>query len=501
MNPQLVLEKANHLLKNDRNFKRAVLVLLILFVLIRCFHLNSPVLDRHSWNQISAASAAMNMYKDPSTFFAPDSNVLKGDSNDSTLGQEFPILMGLVALGYWLITPEIWVARLIAISIALIGWSYFLKLLLISESRSTALFILFLYTINSHNWFFDRAFNSDTGMVSFMLASLYYFWKFIHNNSFRNTLLLFFTLLLAGLFKPFGLQIGISFLYILFVEKKFNKLMDFRLIIIGILVWLSTLGWLLHTQYNLGSSISIGHDLGFNLGNLFSWDFINTMQQRFFDQITTQFLMFFCIFAIFSKKIRNDFAMALLIGNLFYVVFITHGNIVHNYYQLPLTPALITFSGLGFLYWVQLPTQRISSKLKTGLIIFFMIGYIGYSGKKTWNHFRLAMGPKQIGDQIKAMNLPDDTRLLTLESSGTRFHETLYYADKKGWVRRSLTDKELDKLKLWGADLVTVHYEESQFTNKKQMELINRRLKPVWQSYDCKDTYGRPCLVGIYRFK
>jgi len=476
-------------------------LLLLLFVVIRCYHINSPVLDRHSWNQVSAASSAMNIYKDPSTFFRPDSNAFAGNSVDSTLGQEFPVFMGMIAIGYKLIAPEIWVARSIAILIALLGWIYLLKLLLQTESRFTSLFVLFLYTINSHNWFFDRAINSDTGMVTFMLVAFYYFLQYLEDRSAKNTLLLFLGTMLAGLFKPYGLQIGVSFLYILFARKQLKKLLDIRLIAIGILVWAANLAWLLHTEYNLNSAISIGHNLGFNLNDLLSVKFFYVMSQRFFDQITTQLLMFFCVFAIFSKKIKNDVFMSLLVGNLFYLLLITHGNMEHNYYQLPFTPALITFSGLGFLHWLRSPPKTLSPKLKLALALFIMVGYVGYSGKKTWNHFRMAMGPKQIGDRIKEMNLPDDTRLITLENSGTRYHETLYYADKKGWVRRSISDGELMKLRAKGAEIVTLHYEQNYFTDPKKMGPINRHLDPIWVSYDCKDTYSRPCMLGIYRFK
>jgi 4-amino-4-deoxy-L-arabinose transferase-like glycosyltransferase len=494
------IQKAEDFFLIDRNFKRGVWALLVLFLLLRSYNFNAPVLDRHSWNQISVAATAMNIYKNPSTFFRPDSNAFAGDSVDPTLGQEFPVFMGLIALGYKLIAPDIWVARTIAVLIALLGWVYVLKLLRLQENRFTSLFILFLYTLNSHNWFFDRALNSDTGMVTFMLIAFYYFLRYLEDRSAKNTLILFAATMLAGLFKPYGLQIGVSFLYVLVARKQLKKLLDVRLITIGILVWVVNLAWLLHTEYNLNASVSIGHNLGFNPGELLSLKFYYVMSQRFFDQITTQFLMFFCIFALFSRKIKNDIFMSLLVGNLFYVILITHGNIGHNYYQLPFTPSLITFSGLGFLYWLRLPPKTLSPKLKLALAIFIMVGYVGYSGKKTWNHFRLAMGPKQIGDRIKEMNLPEDTRLISLENSGTRYHETLYYADKKGWVRRSITDGELMKLRGKGAEIVTLHYEQNYFTDPKKMGPIDRHLDPIWVSYDCKDTYSRPCMLGIYRF-
>lgn len=495
------IQKAETYFNLDRNFKRAIWGLLALFILIRCYHINAPVLDRHSWNQVSVAATAMNIYKDPATFFRPDSNAFAEDSTDPTLGQEFPLLMGLIALGYHVFGPDVWVARVIGIMIALLGWWYLLKLLLLQENRFTSLFILFIYTINSHNWFFDRALNSDTGMVTFMLIAFYYFIKYLEDRSIRNTVMLFLGTMLAGLFKPYGLQIGVSFLYLLFSRKELKKLLDIRLIIIGILVWVANLGWLLHTEFNLNSSISIGHNLGFNPEDLFSFKFIKVMTQRLFDQITTQLFMFFCIFAIFSKKIKNDIFTSLLVGNVFYLVLITHGNMGHNYYQLPFTPALMTFSGLGFLYWLRLPPKRLSQGVKLGLAIFVMVGYVGYSGKKTWNHFRLAMGPKQLGDKIKELNIPEDAWLISLENSGTRYHETLYYADRKGWVRRKVTDAELLKLRDKGADYVTMHYEESHFKNPKTMGPINRLLDPIWVSHDCKDTYSRPCMLGIYRFK
>ena len=285
------------------------------------------------------------------------------------------------------------------------------------------------------------------------------------------------------------------------LRKEVRKLFNLKLLSVGLLVWVANLSWLLYTQYYLVSAISIGHDLGFAIKELFTIEFLYVMVQRLFDQITTQFLMFFCIFAIFSRKIKNDIFLALLLGNIFYVILITHGNLVHNYYQLPFTPALIVFSGLGFLYWARLTPSTLSRNIKAALVIFLLIGYSGYSGKKTWNHFRLSLGPKILGDQIKAMDLPQNTRLLTLENSGTRYHETLYYADKKGWVERQVSTERLDHFRQKGVEYVTLHYEESYFNNGKIMAPINQMLTPLWISKNCKNTYGDPCLLGIYKFK
>ncbi len=488
-------------LAHRANLKLAFIILAILFWGIRSYHINAPVLDRHSWNQVSGASMAMNIYQEPSSFFRPDINAVTGSTDSTVNGQEFPIFFGLIALGYQLLTPQIWVARIIGIGIAFLGWIYFYRLLRLEENRTTSLFILGLYTINSHNWFFDRAINSDTGMVTFMLVSLFYFIEYRKTQSRSALILLLITTTLAGLFKPYGLAIGFSFIYLIYKDKSWTLLKDIKLYAVGITVLAVNLSWVFYTEYFLPSSVSVGSDLGFNFKELFSLKSLNIMQQRIFDQITTQFLMLFCIFAIFSKKINNKILSSLLVSNICYFFIISHGNLVHNYYQLPFTPTFIGFSGLGLLYWMKRPAKKLSPKFKLGIIVFILVGYVGYSTKKTSNHLRLSMGPKHIGDFIQEAHLAEKQKILVLENSGTRYHEVLYYANRKGWIRRQVSHQDLDWFKQKGIEIVALHYEQPYFSNEVIMKPINEMLEPIWIGKGCRNSYGDECLMGVYKFK
>ncbi len=495
------MERFNALLEKDINYRRTLLALFVLFLLLRSFQIGSPILDRHSWNQVSTAATAMNIYKDPASFWKPDFSAIQYDTDSSVMAQEFPVYMGLLALGYTMFGPHILVARLISIAIALVGWVYLFRLCRLTESRSASLLILFIYTVNSHNWFFDRAINSDTGMVSFMLAAFYYFLQYLEQRSFRNFLLMTLTTTLAGLFKPFGLMIGLSFLVILWRRKKLTTLKDPLILLMGLIVWAVNLSWLVYTKLYVSNSIGLGHRLGFDPGILFSLEFPYVMSQRFFDQILSPFLAFFFLFALFSKKVRSDIGAALLVGNLFYTIYITHGNMEHNYYQLPLTPALCIYAGLGMHYWLSNPSQRFSQRFRNRLAIFVMIGFMLYSGKRAWNHFRLSTGPKIVGDQIKELNLSADTLILAVETSGTRYHEIIYYSGLRGYVARKVSPEIIARHKEKGVTYVAVHLEEKEMNDPVFMTPLRENLDEVWSSYDCKDTYSRPCFIGLYKIK
>lgn len=495
------MKDIHKLLETDRNYKICLILLFVLFILLRSYHITSPMLDRHSWNQISTAASAMNIYKDPSTFWTPDFNAIQERSGSSVMAQEFPVFMGLIALGYALFGTSIVVARLVAIGIALIGWVYLFKICRIAESRVVSLLILFFYTINSHNWFFDRAINSDTGMVSFMLVALYYFHQYLQSRSYRHFIALTLATTLAGLFKPFGLMIGISFLYLLWKRKQLVELKNPMIWLMGGFAWAVNLSWLVYSKEVLSNSIGLGHRLGFDLDTLFSLKYPYILSQRFFDQILTPFLALFFIYALFSRKIKNEFASALFAGNLFYLIYITHGNLVHNYYQLPLTPALCMFAGLGFYQWLTVTLKQKSKRLKIGLAVIIILGFMLYSGKRAWNHFRLSMGPKLVGDAVKSLSLPDDTLMLAIETSGTRYHEILYYSELKGYVARSVPGTHFEKYRKKGVSIVAVHLEEEEFTDPGYMEPLEKNLNKVWSSYDCTDSYSEPCYVAIYRFK
>jgi 4-amino-4-deoxy-L-arabinose transferase-like glycosyltransferase len=492
------MDKLNTFLEVDKNYKRSILLLFILFMLLRSFQITSPILDRHSWNQVSTAATAMNIYKDPASFWKPDFSAIQFESDSSIMAQEFPIFMGLLALGYSVFGPHTIVARLIAIAIALVGWIYLFRLCRLSESRTVSLIILFIYTVNSHNWFFDRAINSDTGMVSFMLVAFFYFVEYLEKKTFRAFILLTLATTLAGLFKPFGLMIGVSFLFYLWRRKNLWALKDPLLLLMGLIAWSVNISWLLYTKFYLSNSIGLGHRLGFNLGTLFSLEFPYVMSQRFFDQILSPFLAFFYLFALFSRKVRTDIGSALFAGNIFYLVYITHGNMEHNYYQLPITPALCIYAGLGFCYWLSRSSERFSKRFRERLAIFIMIGFMLYSGKRAWNHFRLASGPKIVGDQVQSLNLDPETLILAVETSGTRYHEIIYYSGLRGYVARNVNPETIAMHKKKGVKYVVVHLEEKEMNDPAFMKPLQEDLTEIWSSHNCKDTYSRPCFIGIY---
>lgn len=497
------MKKVEQILSKKENFRLVLIVLFTLFVILRLFHLNSPILDRHSWNQISCASTAMNIYKDASSFWAPDSNAFMGDTESSIYAQEFPIYQGLIAIAYKIFGTGIWVARLVAISIAFIGWYYLFKLCRQTESKLTTIIILFIYTINSHNWFFDRAINTDTGMVSFMLAAFYYFRKYLNRPSWNAFLALTLTTTLAGLFKPYGLMVGVSFVTLIAVQKDWKRLLDYKLLIMAIVVWSINLAWLFYTKLNLPSAITIGQTymLGFDIDKFFSLNFLNIVQQRLFDQILSPFMGVFFLYAIFSKKIRSKTGFSLLVGNIFYFILIINGNLEHNYYQLPMTPALSIYAGLGLTFWMKNSSPRLSKRVRRNVAIAFLILFVLWSGKRAWNHFRLSPGPKIVGDYIKTMKVSSNTKMLAIETSGTRYHEILYYADLKGWISRYPNSEELIRYKNKGVKIIGVHLEEKYFKNQKYMADLRNNTKEIWSSYECQDNYKRPCFVGVFQFK
>ena len=498
-NTVFMQNKINQYLQNDSYFRNIILGLFCLFIIIRLFNLTAPIVDRHSWNQISTAAQAMNIYKNPISFFQPDSNAIQSKNDSSVMAQEFPIYMGILAVGYQLFGTDIIVARIISIIIASIGWIYLLKLCRISESRLSTLAILFIYTMNAHNWFFDRAIQSDTGMVACMLAALYYFYQYLEYRKVHQILKLILFTTLAGLFKPFGLAIGIGFLYLIWRKKEYDLLKDPLIWLMGIIAWGALLSWLFYTKLYLSNSIGLGHKLGFDLDALFSFQYYNILQSRFFDWILTPFLAIFFLIGLFSKKTKTDIGSALLVSNIFYLIYITHGNMEHNYYQLPLTPALSIYTGLGLVCFFEGKSPKLTSKTRKIIVTCVLIGFVLYSGKNAWSHFKLSPGPKIIGDYFKTLQLPAHSKILAVEAYKTQYHEILYYADLKGYVVRDLDANAIKLYKSRGVVYIGIHLERNADKSKRILKTLSQYTNEIWSSKNCTDNYGKPCLMGIYQ--
>jgi 4-amino-4-deoxy-L-arabinose transferase-like glycosyltransferase len=147
----------------------AAISIVLLAVAFRLYRVDVPLIDGHSWRQITNADITRHFAEGVMNPFVP--RVSWGGLN-GVVGMEFPLLHYLTAI-VWLITGEREVvARLVAIafSIAAVLLTYFLGTRLFGRPAGRA--AAFLLAVSPSSVYFGRAYLSDTPMLTFSVGAV-----------------------------------------------------------------------------------------------------------------------------------------------------------------------------------------------------------------------------------------------------------------------------------------------------------------------------------------
>jgi len=478
------------------SFINKLTLLSILFVVLRLINIAEPVVDRHSWNQISALNQAKNIYLRPSTFWAPEVDFYEIGSDSLVYIQEFPLYEGLVALIFNVTGVKEWPARLLSVCLAFAGFIFAVRIAREEIDQDTALLAGFLMAISSLAWYFDRTIATDSGMVSCSIISIYYGRHWVKNRRWRDYLFTFIFAMLSGLFKPFGLiSLAVIGLYIL-QQKQYSLLKSPAVYIMGVLCFTPVLSWFYLNSGHFRNASGSAASLGLKFDILFSFGYYRTLWARFFDNVltvsTTPFLFYFFII----KKTRKSFPAIWLAGLAIYLILISGGNEEHSYYQLIFVAPLSIAAANGLWTWKQIEAPRF---FKHRAVWFWAILAVAVlrSGYYAYNHFKQDIGPYIVGTKIEEMGYPRDYKIIYFDPSITQKNQLIYYSGHQGWNLKNLDPKLIESLKEKGAKIMGVHLIDESDNFKRFMPTLKSDFEVVWSSLDCRNRYGNKCFMAI----
>lgn len=182
-------------IERPRSFDLAIFLILLLALLFRLYRIDFPMVDGHSWRQITNADIARHYTEGSLNLFVP--RVSWGGLN-GVVGMEFPLLQYLTGL-LWMVTTELhWVARAVSVAFSLAGVVaiYFLGTRLFGRPAGRA--AAFLLAVSPSAVYFGRSFLSDTPMMTLMIvAVLAWDWYFDRPDATRAALAALATMLAA----------------------------------------------------------------------------------------------------------------------------------------------------------------------------------------------------------------------------------------------------------------------------------------------------------------
>lgn len=451
-------------------FKNSNMIYLILFLalILRLYHLNYPYLDHHAWRQTDTAAMARNLQESGFNIMYPQVD-WRGDG-PGYVEAEFQLLSYITALLYVPFGVHEYIGRLVVIAFSLASIYYLYKLTGFYFDKKTALFSAFLFAVSPLYLFFSRAFMPESEMIFFSITSLYFFKIWTANNSKKHLLLAILCTTLAFLVKIPTLYLCIPLLYIAYEKYGLRLFLQKALYLFAILVLIAPAFYYYHA-YQVGKehlSVGIwdfGEDKWANSAILSDMRFYNTLYERTTTVVLTGIGAVLALIGLFIKTRKNRTHMFhfWLLAIISYFIIVAKGNMVHDYYQIPLVPVAAVFAGLTL--------SRLTKFKKTKYFVIPIILIIFY------NSIALASPFYNIRDNVYEIcnnynDLNTESSLVITADYGNP--EILYYCHAKGWhiSPKHISSETIDESREKGAKyLITTNTHEILKSDK--INLLN----------------------------
>ncbi len=458
-------------------FTAAIVVIVLVAVGLRLYHLTYPIADWHSFRQVDTAAVARYFVKFGMNPLKPRyedmSNIQSGKDNPMGYRMvEFPIyqiiavglshLSGGVPLDIWLRITSILAATGTAVML-----TFFMTAL---AGPLTGIFTGAVYAVLPYSMYYGRVTLPEPLAVFFAVASLYCLVSLPDRSEekrSRDTWVFVASIVssaLAVLVKPTVGFLLVPIPYLLY--KKYGLSVSFvvRSIVFGVLalvpfyLWRQ---WILHFPEGIPAS-----DWLFNKGDIrfkgawFYWLF----SQRIGSLILGYWgLIPFGIGLMIPTDKKEGWTLRLLLlGSLSYLIVFASGNVQHDYYQIILLPILCMYVGKGITYML---TNRLFSRpmafITTVVCLAFACAFSWYTiHTYYWINRPEIIEAGKVADSI----LPKDAKVIAPYNGDTTF---LYATNRQGWPEGFDIDK---KIAMGAGAYVTVSPKDDDWETKTLAE-------------------------------
>ena len=493
------------------NKNTSIIIFIVLSnIVLKLPFINNPISDWHSWNQVTTVATARYIVEDGwASLFNAKVDLFESFKEDSNATfAEFPILSGLIALGFMITGDEYeWAARLISILISTIGVLYFYLLVRDTAGQQVAIYAAMFYLISPMNWYFHRTIMTDVLMVSFVIGGLYHYYHWINNQKWADFIISAFFTIIASLSKAYALYIGIVYLCLLLENHGWRKLFNGKNILYGFLTLTPIISWIYYCFYQM-SKMNSGNNLMTDAGLLgpisiwFELDYWSSLLSSVGDFTLSAFGFLIFIYTFtrhFSKLKESKIALYWLGAVFFYFLFVREGNREHDYYQMPFAAPVLFITAIGInQLFIQIKNGYKPKSCQIFTVLFWSLLII-VSGKYSYTKARLDMSPVVLGKKMKELNQGRDY-VLVIDPDSLQRNQAVYYAKSKGWHIRKLPElKTIQEYKAHGVRYMGINYKSNALQNAApHLALYERNFKKAWQG-SSKDRYKKPKTLFIFK--
>lgn len=486
-----------------------IFIIALLAVLLKLPFITNPISDWQSWNQVTTMANAKYIYQEGwDAFWNPKVDVFETPSIESNrAAAEMPLLPGVIALFYHLSGENSESAgRLAAILFSVIGTIYFYLLVLETTNSRIALLAVGMYLIAPMVWYFHRTVMTDVPMVAFVTAGLYHFRRWIETEAFKQILLSMLFTSLAALFKAYALYIGIAYLLMILDAWGWKKLLRPQHLLLVVVAWLPLILWMWHGAQTVQDGVT-GNNLTSKtelLGPISLWwnpQYWIRLQITLTELILFRFgiLGFFAAFFYWREVRKVRVLVFWLLSVLFYFLFVRDGNLVHDYYKMPLTEPVIFLAAIGWYHWVASWKHHLSAKkikIILGVIIALSIADgAEFSRYKT----NIDPSPVELGRKLFELN-KGKKYVIIYDADGLQRNQALFYSGTQGWhFKQFLSLEKVEEYKANGAAFVGIILKKKELkSNADSLAEYDRKFERVWE-HITSGRYDEEKHILIYR--
>jgi hypothetical protein len=438
---------------NDAKVFLAIGVIMIGALLMRSYHITGPINDSHSFRQAQTAGLIRDFYRQGVDLFYPTMITL-GDPGYVIL--EFPLYQAISALLYKLLLPDVIVARLFSILCGLLSIVFIYRLTNRFLDRTSAFFASFFYAFMPLNIFFQRVPMPDPLAILLSLSMLDFLIEGVNK---RKTFLLIAGMVAGSLGlmikSPYVAPLYLPLICAVFKQKKNLRVFLNARFLLSLFIPFAVLAlWQRHANAVNETYFSVSgypfrelyHVVIVKLKPLNEWYF-GTIAQRLdfgnymiiLERIFKEMLSFVGIavlifggVSVVKNKVAT-FYVLWLSSILLSMMVIFNLNVVHNYYQLPLSPIIAIFCGAGCAYLVGVCRNRIVA-ISTGVVLTLSFIVLGCSvSQKLFRPENDLMAVGQFVDNGIEKDVMIATSLPKIPDQDLWYPTLMYYSDRHGF--------------------------------------------------------------------
>lgn len=467
---------------------KKILMILVVTLIVRLYHITFPVTGWHSWRQADTAAIARNFYESGNSILYPQI-----DWRGNTPGfveSEFHVYPYLVSVLYGLFGVHDFFGRMLSVIFSI--FSVFGLYLIVRKaiSESVALWTAFIYAILPLNIYFTRVFMPESLMLMCSIYGIYFFLVWIDEGKPLNYFLSLIFIALACLIKLPALYIGLPLAFIAFQKHGWKMFLKPNIVLFVITVFVLTGLWYYqaHQLFRItGLTFSIwnfGEDKWGMIDLLLKPAFYNELFIRGIGERHLTYAGFVIfIWGLFLKRNTRyerlfDFY---LIAVIIFIFVAPQAHIAQEYYQLPFNIPASVFIAKVFSRYIKpdyfkelFRKNKFACSIALAGLVFIVLLSI-YRVQHFMKSEDLNAPLFRMTSEVKEI-VQKNELIITVSSGNPVF---LYHAERKGWTTypAAINEKFILKLKVDGAKyLISEKNEFRDHVNELDFLLSNYQI-------------------------